>query len=67
MVCIIWKLAELTVSLHPSIQLDVIGVTYDLIRKYLPDKPVYSAIGNHDTNPVNRYDSTCVTCMLCAV
>ncbi|KAL5489340.1 hypothetical protein EMCRGX_G018423 [Ephydatia muelleri] len=41
--------------------LDVIGVTYDLIRKYLPDKPVYSAIGNHDTNPVNSFPPQFIT------
>lgn len=41
--------------LYLHVQLDVIRVTYDLIKKYFPNKPVYSTIGNHDTSPVNRY------------
>lgn len=30
----------------------------DLFQKYFPKTPVYSAVGNHESVPVNRYGKT---------
>eukprot|EP00731_Ephydatia_muelleri_P019987 Em0012g812a len=48
-------------NLFPDKILDVIRVTYDLIKKYFPNKPVYSTIGNHDTSPVNSFPPSHIT------
>ncbi len=35
-------------------QVDILKTVNDLIVKYLPDKPVFPSIGNHESSPVNR-------------
>ena len=35
-------------------QLSILNTTVDYLRKYLPNKVVYPAVGNHEISPVNR-------------
>ena len=35
-------------------QLSILNTTVGLLRKYLPNKVVYPAVGNHESSPVNR-------------
>ena len=36
-------------------QLSILANITSLFKKYLPGKPVFFAIGNHESAPVNRY------------